>query len=176
MQGAQRVVPVGLQCVGDETVLGVDREVAAAGELGALVGALDVAFAQLVGLIGACFQLALDYERDLERERGDGVKQQLADGVIDALARDDQALPDTGLDRLAGALVVGDQGAATLVILHGHPLPATSADGESLQQGGALAGGPGGAVSAVRSSVGGEQPLVDLELLPGEIAVVRFGD
>src|SRR5439155_5698310 len=36
LQRAQRVVPVGLQRVGDEAVVGVDGQVPAAGQLGAL--------------------------------------------------------------------------------------------------------------------------------------------
>ena len=43
LDGPQRVVPVGFEGVGDEPVVGVDGEVASAGEVGALVGALDVA-------------------------------------------------------------------------------------------------------------------------------------
>ena len=39
---AELVVPVGFEGVGDEAVVGVDREVAAAGELGVLACALDV--------------------------------------------------------------------------------------------------------------------------------------
>lgn len=70
LEGAEGVVPVGLERVGDEPVVGVDGEVAAAGELGALAGALDVALSEPVGLVGARFELGLDAERDLERERG----------------------------------------------------------------------------------------------------------
>ena len=80
------MVPVGLERVGDEPVLGVDGEVSSTGEFGALTGALDVAFAELVGLGRARFELGLDGERDLERERCDGVEQQLADRLIDAAA------------------------------------------------------------------------------------------
>ena len=49
LQGAQRVVPVGFEAVGDEPVVGVDGQVAAAGEVGAVAGAFDVGAAQLVG-------------------------------------------------------------------------------------------------------------------------------
>ena len=91
LQRAQRVVPVGLEGVGDEPVVGVDGEVAAAGELGVVAGPLDVGAAQLVGFLGAGFELGLDAERDLEGERGDGVEQELADRVVDAVAGDDVA-------------------------------------------------------------------------------------
>jgi hypothetical protein len=44
-QGAQRVVPVCLQGVGDQPVVRVDGQVAAAGQLGAVAGAFDMAAA-----------------------------------------------------------------------------------------------------------------------------------
>ena len=49
LQRAQRVVPVGLERVGNESVVRVDGEIAAAGELGALAGPVDVAPPQPVG-------------------------------------------------------------------------------------------------------------------------------
>ena len=48
-QGAQGGVPVGFEGVGDEPVGGVDGEVAAAGQVGVVAGALDVGGAQRVG-------------------------------------------------------------------------------------------------------------------------------
>ena len=50
VEGAQRGVPVGFEGVGDEPVGGVDGEVAAAGQVGVVAGALDVGGAQGVGL------------------------------------------------------------------------------------------------------------------------------
>ena len=40
---AEGVVPVGFEAVGDEAVVGVDGEVAAAGEVGVVAGSFDVA-------------------------------------------------------------------------------------------------------------------------------------
>ncbi len=68
IEGAEGIVPVGLQRVGDQPVVGVDGQVAAAGELGVVAGAFDLGAAQLVGLVGAGFQLGLDGERDLQRQ------------------------------------------------------------------------------------------------------------
>ena len=48
-EGAQGGVPVGFEGVGDEPVGGVDGEVAAAGQVGVVAGALDVGGAQRVG-------------------------------------------------------------------------------------------------------------------------------
>ena len=70
MQGAQRVVPVGFEGVGDEPVVGVDGEVAAAGQVGVVAGAFDVGGAQRVGFGGAGVQFGLDGEGDLERRAG----------------------------------------------------------------------------------------------------------
>jgi hypothetical protein len=123
----------------------------------------------LVGLIGAGFELGLDGERDLERERRDGLEQQLRDRLIDAVARDRQATCGGGLDRFDGALIVGQLDAAAVVIADGHPFAAASADDHSLQQRWALARGPAGAIGAVRAGVVRERQLVDLELLEGDV-------
>ena len=88
LQLAEGVVPVGFEAVGDEPVVGVDGEVAAAGQVGVVAGAFDVAAAQRVGFVGAGFEFGLHGEGDLEGERGDGVEQQLADGGVDAGAGD----------------------------------------------------------------------------------------
>jgi hypothetical protein len=60
---SEGVVPVGFQAVGDKAVVGIDGKVATPGQLGPVAGALDVAAAQGVGLVSACFELGLDGER-----------------------------------------------------------------------------------------------------------------
>ncbi|MCN0152516.1 hypothetical protein [Salinispora arenicola] len=47
---AQGRVPVRFQAVGDQTVVGIDREIAAFGQIGAVLGALEVGGTQPVGL------------------------------------------------------------------------------------------------------------------------------
>ena len=56
VERAERGVPGGFEGAGDEPVGGVDGEVAAAGQVGVVAGALDVGGAQRVGLggPGAC--------------------------------------------------------------------------------------------------------------------------
>ena len=54
---AQLVVPVGFERVGDESVGGVDGEVAAAGRLGGVLGALHAHLANPVGVLGALGEL-----------------------------------------------------------------------------------------------------------------------
>ena len=170
MQGAERLVPVGFEVVGDEPVVGVDGEVAAAGELGAVTGPFNMAAAQRVRCVGACFELGLDGEGDFERERGDGVQQKLGDGGVNAGAGDGLAARAAALDRFADALVVGDVDAAPVVVAHGHAPPAAPADHHALEQGGTFAGRAGGAVVAVGGGVGGEQSLVGFEGVPGDVA------
>ena len=65
----ERVVPVGLEAVSDEAVVGVDSKVTTPGQLGAVAGAFDMAGTQGVSFIDAGFELGLDGERDLEGER-----------------------------------------------------------------------------------------------------------
>ena len=80
LQCAQRVVPVGFEAVGDEPVVGVDGEVAAAGEVRVVAGAFDLVAAQRVSFGGAGFDLGPDGEGDLDRERGKGVAAPLLAG------------------------------------------------------------------------------------------------
>ena len=57
VERAQGGVPVGFEGAGDEPVGGVDGEVAAAGQVGVVLGALDVGGAQRVGLGGPVLEL-----------------------------------------------------------------------------------------------------------------------
>jgi hypothetical protein len=134
LQGAQRVVPIGFEAVGDEPVVGVDGQVAAAGEVGAVASAFDGLPAQRVGLGGAGFQFGLHGQGDLERERGEGVEQQAGRGVIDDCAGDGLAAGRAVLDAAVLAMVVGDLGAAAGVVAHGHPASPAPADRQALQQ------------------------------------------
>jgi len=52
-EGAEGVVPVGFEGVGDQTVVRVDAEVAAAGQVGAVPCSFDVVAAQGVCFVGA---------------------------------------------------------------------------------------------------------------------------
>jgi hypothetical protein len=85
---AQRVVPVGFEAVSDEPVVGIDRQVAAPGGLGAVAGPFDVGGTEPVGLGGAAGELVLDAQGDLERERGEGVEHERGDGGVDTGAGD----------------------------------------------------------------------------------------
>ena len=62
------------------------------------------------------------------------------------------------------------------MVADGHPVAAAAADDDALQQGGAFAGRPGGAVAAVRGGVGREPGGVGLVLVQGDVAGVGAGD
>jgi len=79
-------------------------------------------------------------------------------------------------DRFVLAVVVGDGEASAFVVAHAHPASALSADGQALEQGGALAGGSFGALVAAGGGVRGEGLLVVFELRPGQVAGVVGGD
>ena len=82
-QLAQAGVPVGFEGVGDQPVSGVDCQVAAAGLVGCVLGALDVGGAQGVGVPGLGGELVGDGERDLQGQRGEGGQEQAGDGGVE---------------------------------------------------------------------------------------------
>jgi hypothetical protein len=167
---AERVVPIGLQGVGYESVVGIDGEVSATGELGAVACPLDVATPEPIGLVGARLELRLDRERDFQSEGGDSVKEELAYGGVDRGARDCVTGRKAVLDGHSHAPVLGNLDAAAEVIADGHAPSASATDGEPLEERRAFPGGTGGAVTAVGLRVGKKELLVELELLPGDVA------
>ena len=175
-QGAQRGVPVGFEGVGDEPVGGVDGEVAAAGQVGVVAGALDVGGAQRVGLGGAVLEFGGDLEGGLDGQRGEGGDEQLADVLVEGVAGDGGADRAGVLDAVALAEVGGQVFPAAGVVADGHPPAAAAADDDALQQGGAFAGRPGGPVAAVRGGVGREPGDVGLVLVQGDVSGVGAGD
>jgi hypothetical protein len=81
---AELVVPVRFEGVGDEPVGGIDGQVAAAGGVGGVLGALNVRGADLVGLGGAGGEFVGDGQGDLQRERGERAEDQAGDRGVDA--------------------------------------------------------------------------------------------
>jgi L-aminopeptidase/D-esterase-like protein len=138
--------------------------------------AFDVVAAQRVGVGGAAVQFGLHNEGDLEGARGEGVEQQAGNGLVDDPAGHGLAALPAVLDAAIHALVVGDLHTAAGVVAHRHAPSAAPADGQALQQRGALAGGTGGAVLAVRGGVGQQQFRVGFVLVPAQVAGVGVGD
>jgi hypothetical protein len=83
----KRCVPVSLEVGGDETIVRINGKVAAPGLLGSVAGALHVLATQCISLDGASFELALDCEGDVERDRRDRLEQRRADRGVKGFAR-----------------------------------------------------------------------------------------
>ena len=175
-QGAQGGVPVGFEGFGDEPVGGVDGEVAAAGQVGVVAGALDVGGAQGVGFGGAVLEFGGDGQGGFGGQRGELADQELADLLVESVPGDDGARRVPVGDAVALAHVGGRLLAAAGVVADGHPVAAAAADDDALQQRGAFAGWTGGAVGAVRGGVGGQPGEVGLVLLHGDVSGVGAGD
>ena len=85
---AQLVVPVGFELIGDEPVGRVHGEVASAGCLSRVLGALDAHLPDPVGIGGALLELGGDGERGLDRQRGEMFEHERGDRLVDAGAAD----------------------------------------------------------------------------------------
>src|ERR1700722_9226690 len=99
-QSSQRIVPIGLERIGHEAMLGIALEKAPALQLRLVACALALLLAQAVGLLYAAGDLVLDRQRDLDRGGCDGAQQQLADCGVDIAT----ANRLTGLSRTTHAL------------------------------------------------------------------------
>jgi hypothetical protein len=88
VEGAEGGVPAGFEGAGDEPAGGAGGEVAAAGQVGVVAGALDVGGAQRVGLGSSSPEFGGDLEGGLDGQRGEGVDQQLADALVEGVAGD----------------------------------------------------------------------------------------
>jgi len=91
VERAQGGVPVGFEGAGDEPVAWVDGEVAAAGQVGVVAGALDVGGAQRVGVGGAVLEFGRDGQGRFGGQRGELADQELADLLVQGVAGDDGA-------------------------------------------------------------------------------------
>ena len=121
-------------------------------------------------------ELGLDGEGGFDGQRGEGVDEQLPDLLVQPGAGDGLADPAAVRDAVALAYVGGDFPVAALVVADGHAQPAGPADDDALQQRGAFAGRPGGAVPAVRGGVGGQPCAVGVVLVQGDVSGVGAGD
>ena len=175
---AQLSVPVGFELVGDEPVGRVHSEVAPAGGVGGVLGALHAHLADPVGVLGALGELGRDGERGLDRQRGELLEHELGDSGVDAGAADRLAWRGAGRDPLARAVVVRQQLAvAASVVADRHPLAAGAADDDALQQRRSLTGGSGATLlAAVSGGVRRKRLLVALVLVEGDVSGVRVGD
>jgi hypothetical protein len=114
-EGAEGGVPVGFEGVGDEPVGGVDGQVAAAGQVSVILGAFRVGGAQRVRFGGPVLKLGGHLQGGFDGERGEGVDEQLPDGLVQVLAGDRSAGRASVLDAVAlahGGLPVAGCGRA----------------------------------------------------------------
>ena len=99
-----------------------------------------------------------------------------ADALVEGVPGDQGAGAAPVFDAVAVAGVGGQFLVAAGVVADGHPQPAAAADDDALQQRGAFAGRPGGAVAAVRGGVGRQLGDVGLVLVQGDVSGVGAGD
>ena len=156
--------------------MGVDRQVAATGQVSLVAGAFHGSGADPVGLVGAGDELFGDGERGRKGQRGEGVDQQGADGGVDARARDALADGRAVADPFGLADILGHLAAGSGVVAHRHAGAADPADDQALQQRGSFAGWAGAAVGATGGGQLGQAGLVGLKRLEGEVAGVGVGD
>ena len=98
-------------------VSGVDGQVAAAGEVGVVAGALDVGGAGMASASAArCWSSAVTVSAASTAERGEAGPEQLARGLVQAGAGDGSADRPGVLDAVALAEVVGPVSAAAAVV------------------------------------------------------------
>jgi hypothetical protein len=139
-QVAQLCIPVGFQRVGDEPVGGVHLHVALAGAIGLVLCSFDLPVTQAIGLVMTSRYLRLNGERELERQRRDGLDEQLAYRGIDPCSQDALAQRVTEKPSATRAHVVRDEFATpTRVVVHVHAAAAQPADDAPLQEGGTFA-------------------------------------
>ncbi|MCK7529050.1 MAG: hypothetical protein MZV64_71590 [Ignavibacteriales bacterium] len=60
LQGAQLIVPIGLQGIGHQAMVGIDPQIAPPGQLGLVTRPLHLVVAQRIGFIPASLKLLLD--------------------------------------------------------------------------------------------------------------------
>jgi hypothetical protein len=119
--------------VGNHTVVGIDFHVTTSRELRVVACALDCLTTHVIGFARARFEFLLHGERDLKRDRRDGLHEQLADRVVERAPVD--LLTDRlgALDAMALTHVVRDATTAGGMVTDRHPLAAHSADRQALK-------------------------------------------
>ena len=99
-EGLQRGVPLGLQAAGDQSVVRVDRAVAALGATGLIPRLLDLAAPLRQRGVVAIFQLLGGGQAGLQRRRLQRGQERLGDRGVDPGAADAQMPGAFALDQL----------------------------------------------------------------------------
>ncbi len=132
-EGAELGVPVGLEGIGDQTVVGIDATVAAFRQLRFVAGALYVLAPESVHLVGPAAELVANLKCDIESDGGNAFDKQATDRLVDAGSG--HPLADGIAARDVGALthVHGSRSGAWKVVTHRHALAAAPAQEDPLQ-------------------------------------------
>ena len=129
--------------------------------------------AQGVGLGGARLEFALNLQRDRQGHGRHHLDQQGADRRIDDLAGNRLADPSGAAHRGLLTDIDRDGAAMLLAVVHTHALAAQAAQHATLQQRRSFARRSGPPLAAEGAGVVGEPPLVGLEAVPVDVALVH---
>jgi hypothetical protein len=132
IQCPKLVVPFRLEGIGDQPVRGVHVKVASLSQISLVPGPLDLFLAQVVHLIQSGLNLLLDGERNFQRQRGDGVDEKLADGLVNVLAEDMLAYRDDVLNSIALAHILRYDLRSSRVVANGHSAATDATDNKAL--------------------------------------------
>jgi len=168
-------VPVRLQHVGDQAIVGIDAQKPALGQVGLVARPLYLLLAQAVSLLSAGDHFGLHGECHLQGLRRDGAHEQSADRGIDWTAGDELAGTPALLNSLVLADIVGHQAPPPLVIVDAQALSAAATQGHTLQERRALSRRAGWPILAVGLGVLPQTPLILLVRFPGDVPHVRAG-
>ena len=129
--------PLRFEAARDQTIVRIDRPIAAFGALRLVARALDVAPELRQGGVVIGLELCGGLQRGRQAGRGERREERRGDGRIDLAAADAQAVLTAAVDDVvAGAVIAGRAVAAAVV--HRQAAAAMATDRQALQQRGAL--------------------------------------
>ena len=172
----ESLVPLRLQGIGDQAVVGIHAQIAAARQFDFVLGALDGLVAECVGFIQTALALLLDRERHFQGHRRDGLHQNLANGSVQGRAGNSLAHGPPLADSFSLADVFWNELPLALRIPHRHPQAADPADDHALEQRRSLARRTLTALLSFGGRVLKKLALIFFKLLPREIAWMRVSD
>ena len=108
-QHPQLVIPIGLERVGHQPIVGIHPQITPTCQFGFITGSLHLLLAQPVGFLQTRLQFLLNGKCDFQCHRGDGLHQKIADRLVDVGTGNVLADRFAVLDALALANVVGHQ-------------------------------------------------------------------
>ena len=175
-QGAQLVIPISLERVGDQAITRIDHHKPALRQICFDLSSLDGTTSQLVGLRLSSFDLLSDVQRQLDGRGGHPFGHPPPDRLVDGVAGDRLAAGRGLLAIRTITNVPGLQPAAQgfVLVLDAEVLPAHSADRTSLQERRALPRGRT-ARELVSSPIAFQDAQILLILVPRDVARMSVG-